>query len=344
MNRRNFLTSAASLTSLLLAKPRFAAKSVVSKLSHKERVDRALRGQDVDRPPFTFYHHYKRPTPQQEAQDHLDLHRNYNTDIVKVMNDFDYPKSTTGKWYELKPLDSPYPDQLATLKLVRDGLNGDAYFIDTLYGPYMTAMILYQSQPQFANLSKSEEVKDEQIRSLREFQRENPDAWHAALDAITRSTINHIQHAKDIGTSGTLVSVFNAESKFGSVEDYQKYTRPYDMRIFEALADTKLTILHLHYLEQPYLDLFKDFNAPVIQYSVKTSGIPISEVRKRYTQPIFGGVDEIDYRKLTVSQIRGQWTEAREQAGAKYIAAPGCSIPDDTTPEELARFPEAMSL
>jgi uroporphyrinogen decarboxylase len=344
MNRRKFLSSAAIAGGTILTRQVLAAKSGVAKLSRKERVDRALRGQDIDRPPFTFYHHYKRATAQQEAQDHLDFHRAYNTDIVKVMNDFDYPMSATGKWYELKPLDSPYPDQLATLKLVRDGLNGDAYFIDTIYGPYMTAMILYQSQPQFANLSKSEEVEDEQIKSLHAFQRENPDGWHTALDAITRSTINHIQHAKQIGASGTLVSVFNAESKFGSVEDYQKYTLAYDKRVFEALADTKLTILHLHYLERPYLDLFTGFSAPVLQYSVKTSGIPISEVRKRYTQPIFGGVDEIDYRRLTVPEIRAQWTEALEQAGAKYIAGPGCSIPDDTTPEELAHFPQALGI
>ncbi|MDX6458611.1 MAG: hypothetical protein QOE55_2308, partial [Acidobacteriaceae bacterium] len=46
-----------------------------STLSHKERVDRALQGQDLDRPPFTFYHHYKRPTAQLEAQDHLEFHR-----------------------------------------------------------------------------------------------------------------------------------------------------------------------------------------------------------------------------------------------------------------------------
>src|SRR5215469_1974051 len=183
MNRREFLSYAAIAGGTLLTKQVLAAKSEAAKLSRKERVDRALRGQDVDRPPFTFYHHYKRPTAQEEAQDHLDFHRAYNTDIVKVMNDFDYPKSTTGKWYELKPLDSPYPDQLATLKLVRDGLNGDAYFIDTIYGPYMTAMILYQSQPQFANQPKSEEVEDEQIKSLHAFQRENPDGWHTALDA-----------------------------------------------------------------------------------------------------------------------------------------------------------------
>jgi len=82
------------------------------------------------------------------------------------------------------------------LKIIRDGLNGDAYFIDTIYGPYMTAMILFQSQPQFASQGKSEEIKDGQIRSLHEFQKENPDGWHNALEAITQSTLNHIQHIR----------------------------------------------------------------------------------------------------------------------------------------------------
>jgi hypothetical protein len=342
MNRRDFLYTAAA--SVALATPAFARKAGSSTLTHKQRVDRALQGKDLDRPPFTFYHHYKRPTPQLEAQDHLDFHRTYNTDIVKIMNDFDYPQSKTDKWYELKPLGSPYPDQLTTLKLVRDGLNGDAYFLDTLYGPYMTAMILFQSQPQFASLGKSEEVQDQQIKSLHEFQQQNPDAWHNALEAITQSTLNHIRQSKEIGSSGALVSIFNAESKFGSVADYEQFTRPYDKRIFDALADTKLSILHLHYLERPYLDQFKDFRAPVIQYSVKTSGIPITDVRKLYSQTIAGGVNEIDFRKLTTAEMRQQWKDARSQAGRNYIATPGCSVPDASTAEELARFPRALEV
>jgi len=344
MNRRNFLSGAVATAGLVLSKPTFASKSGPLLLGHKERVDRALLGQDVDRPPYTFYYHYKRPTAPLEAQDHLDFHRKYKTDIVKVMNDFDYPKSTTGRWYDLKPLNSPFPDQLETLRRVHDGLSGDAYFIDTIYGPYMTAMILYQSQPQFASQPKSSDVQDKQIKSLHEFQQQNPDAWHSALDAITQSTINHIRHIKEIGASGALVSIFNAESKFGSVEDYEKYTRPHDKRVFDELADTKLTILHLHSLERPYLDQFRDFNAPVLQYSVKTSGIPISEVRRKYSEPIAGGVDEIDYRQLTTEEIRAQWQAARLQAGGKYIAAPGCSIPNDSTPEELARFPKSLGI
>lgn len=327
---------------LAAAKPVFGQNA--GSLTHKERVDRALRGQDVDRPPYTFYHHYKRPTPQLEAEDHLNFHRNYHTDIVKVMNDFDYPKSTTGNWWELKPLDTPFPQQLTTLKLVRDGLNGDAYFIDTIYGPYMTAMILFQSQPQFAGHSESDEVQSKAIQGIREFQAAHPDEWHTALEAITQSTLNHIRRTQEIGASGALVSIFNAESRFGPVDEYRKYSRPYDKRVLDALADTKLTVLHLHYLDRAYLSEFRDFRAPVVQYSVKTSGIPISEFRKLYAEPFAGGVDEIDYEKLTTAEIRRQWTEARQQAGSKYIAAPGCSVPNHSTPAELARFPQSLGI
>jgi len=337
MNRRQMISGMAAATAMAAVPSCFSSTT----LTHKERVDRALLGQDVDRPPFSFWHHYKRPTAQLEAQDHLAFHRRYNTDFVKVMNDFDYPRSTTGRWYELKPLKTPYPKQLHTLELVRDGLNGDAYFIDTLYGPYMTAMLLVAAEPQFAR-EKGGEDRSDVIKHIHTFQKENPAAWEQAMEAITQSTINHIRRSQEIGCSGTLVSIFNATSKFGSVSDYERYSKSYDQRVLTALADTRLTLLHLHTLEKPYLDQFRGFQAPVINYSVKTSGIPITEVREIYSQPIAGGVDEVDFDRLTTEEIRKQWTLAREQAGSKYIITPGCSVPDASTDAELARMVKAV--
>ena len=332
MNRREFISSLAAAAFMPAIGPA---------LSHKERVDRALLGEEIDRPPFSMWHHYKRPTAELEAQDHLEFHRRYDTDFVKVMNDFDYPRSKTGKWYELEALENPYPEQLRTLQLVRDGLHGDAYFIDTLYGPYMTAMLLLAAEPEYSSKTGGEDRSDV-INHLHAFQQENATAWDAMMEAITQSTINHIHRSREIGTSGTLVSIFNATSKFGSVADYERYSRPYDKRVLAELADTKLTLLHLHTLERPYLDQFKDFHAPVINYSVKTSGIPITEVRKMYPQAIAGGVDEVDFDKLTTEQIRKQWKLAREEAGAKYIITPGCSVPDASTDAELARMTKAV--
>ena len=340
LNRRQFISAMAAATAMTAVRSSSAAPT---RLTHKERVDRALRGEDVDRPPFSLWHHYKRPTAQLEAQDHLAFHHKYDTDFVKVMNDFDYPRSTTGKWYELQPLKVPYPEQLRTLELIRDGLNSDAYFIDTLYGPYMTAMLLLAAEPEFAG-KKDAEDRSDVISRIHTFQKENPSEWEGAMEAITLSTINHIHRSQELGCSGTLVSIFNATSKFGSVSDYERYSRPYDKRVLAALAGTKLTLLHLHTLERLYLSQFQDFEAPVINYSVKTSGIPIAEVRKVYPQAIAGGVDEVDFDKLTAEEIRKQWMLSREQAGSKYIITPGCSVPDASTDAELARMPSAVGV
>jgi hypothetical protein len=111
-----------------------------------------------------------------------------------------------------------------------------------------------------------------------------------------------------------------------------------------TLADTKLSILHLHTLERPYLNQFQDFGAPVINYSLKTSGIPVGEVRNSYAQAIAGGVDEIDFDKLTVREIHQQWTTARAQAGGKYLITPGCSVPDASSDADLARMGHAVTM
>jgi uroporphyrinogen-III decarboxylase len=339
MNSRRQFVSAFAAAAAMTATRLSWSKSA---LTHKERVDRALLGADVDRPPFSLWHHYKRPSAQLEAQDHLEFHRRYDTDFVKVMNDFDYPRSTTGKWYELEPLASPYPEQLRTLELVRDGLHGDAYFIDTVYGPYMTAMLLLAAEPQFSGNGSSD--RGEVISALHAFQQEHTADWERALEAITQSTINHINRSLALGSSGTLVSIYNATSRFGAVQDYERYSRPYDKRVMAALTQTKLSILHLHTLEREYLSQFRDFGAPVINYSVKTSGIPIGEVRQSFSQAIAGGIDEIDFQRLSTQEIVAQWTSARAQAGSKYLITPGCSVPDASTDADLARMTRAVTM
>jgi len=63
-----------------------------SALSRKERVDSALEGRDVDRPPFSFWHHFGLKTAEDRARATLDFHRQYRTDFVKVTSDFAYPR------------------------------------------------------------------------------------------------------------------------------------------------------------------------------------------------------------------------------------------------------------
>src|SRR5262245_36763749 len=88
-------------------------------LSPKERLDRAIRGADLDRPPFTFWHHFGLNEPEAHAKATLNFQRKYRTDLVKVMSDFPYPRPS-GKWYELRPQPNPFAPQIRALELIRD--------------------------------------------------------------------------------------------------------------------------------------------------------------------------------------------------------------------------------
>jgi uroporphyrinogen-III decarboxylase len=312
MLRRHFLLAAAAAP--------FAAAGV--SLTHTERVDRALQGADVDRPPFSFWHHFGLTTPEAHAQVTLDFHREHRTDIVKVMSDFAYPKPP-GKWYELKVESNPFPQQLKALDLIRDGLHGDAYYVETIFNPWNVA----------EKLSSTQEVN--------RLKNENPQALLDALDVITKSEINHAKRALAAGASGILLAVANAKKDEMSAADYKKFSAPFDKRILDATSSAKLNILHLH-VEPEYLAFFHDWPAPVFNYSLHVSHIPISEVRRQYPQTIMGGIDEVNYRKLSAADLKIQWEAASRAAGRKFILAPGCSVPNDSTKVELSRLPQLL--
>jgi hypothetical protein len=66
--------------------------------------------------------------------------------------------------------------------------------------------------------------------------------------------------------------------------------------------------------------------------------VSISDVRSRYSGVIMGGLDEVNFRSLTPAELKRQWQSAREAAGRRFILTPGCSVPNDTTDEELLRL------
>jgi uroporphyrinogen decarboxylase len=177
---------------------------------------------------------------------------------------------------------------------------------------------------------------------LLRLKQENPEALLNALDVITQSEIYHAKLAFGTGASGVLFSVANANSKELSVADYAKFSRPFDKKLLAGISGAKLNILHLH-VEPAYLDQFHDFQFPIVNYSQQVSGIPVSQVRKQYPALVIaGGIDEVNYRNLSENTLREQWQTAAQAGGPKFILTPGCSVPNDSTPQELRRLPQVL--
>jgi uroporphyrinogen decarboxylase len=298
-----------------------AALGATAPLTSKQRVDRALEGKDVDRTPFSFWHHFgleKLPGDRQ-AQATLEFHRQFRTDLVKVMSDYPYPKPD-GNWYNLKVINKPFPEQLRALELIQDGVRGRAYFVETIFNPWTVA----------EKLSSKEEV-------LR-LKTENPQALQTALEVIAESEANHARHAVGLGAAGIFLAIANAQDGVLTQDDYAKFSEPFDRLILEAASGAPLNILHLHG-DKVYLDRFiKGWPAAAINYSNFGTGRTVAAMRSTYDGVLLAGLDEQNFRQLSEADMRKQWDMASEGAGKRFILTPGCSVPNESTNEESMRL------
>jgi uroporphyrinogen decarboxylase len=295
------------------------------KLSSRERVDRALKGADVDHPPCTLWHHFldEKHPGEIHARNTLEFHRKFRTDLVKVMSDYPYPKPNTGPWHALKVDPNPFPQQIRALELIREGLKGEAYFIETIFNSFNQAQ----------KLSSLEEVQ--------KLKAEKPQVLLDALAVITKSQISHARKALAAGASGIFLAIANAGDGILTREEYARFSEPFDRMILEAVLSAPLNTLHLHG-RKIFLDRFYNWPAPVINYSIHWTGVSVAEVRKHYSGVLMCGLDEDNYPKLSEAAIKAQWQAARKEAGPKYFLAPGCSVPNDSTDEQLSRLAKVV--
>jgi len=297
-----------------------------AKITSKQRVDRVLDGREVDRTPFTYWHHFgdEKLPGEKHADSTLDFHRQFHTDLVKVMSDYSYPKPAEN-WHELKVLDNPFPEQLRALDLIRQGLRGQAYFVETIFNPWNVA----------EKLSSPEEVQ--------KLKAENPKALEAALETIAESEANHARKAVAAGAAGIFLAIANAQDGILTQDEYARFSEPFDRLILNAVSSARLNILHLHG-DKVYLARFaKGWPAAAINYSNFGTGTSVAAMRAMYDGLLMTGLDERNFRQLSETDLKNQWRTAQDAAGKKFILTPGCSVPNDSTDTELMRLVKVVT-
>lgn len=309
INRRSFLMGAAAV-------PAIARKR---KMDSRERIDAVLRGEAADRPPFSLWHHFglEAEGPEAHARKTLEFHARYGTDLVKVMSDFPYPRETG-------VLATPFPAQLRALEFIRDGLNGSKHFVETVFNPW--------------NVAEKLSSKDEVAR----LHRDEPQKLLDWLETIARSEANHARAARERGVSGVFLAIANAQDGILSLDDYQKFSEPFDRMIIDAIKDAPLNILHIHGPRAYCEHFLRTWRGVTIHYSEAETGFSIAEAHAIFPGTLMGGIDHRSFRNLSVQQLRAAARRAWDMAAPNLILAPGCSVPDDSQPKELALLRKAV--
>lgn len=308
-------------------------------MEKRERLIAAIQGKLVDRPPVALWRHFPGDDyrPDDLAAATVAFQRQYDFDLVKVTpassfcvqdwgsqdrwagsfegtRDYTfYPVQTPDDWSKLHLLDptqGALGAQLRCLGLIADNLAGEVPFIQTIFSPLAQAKNLVGKEHLLVHL------------------RRYPDAVRAGLEAITETTIQFIEAARETGMDGVFYAVQHAQYGLLNEEEYVSFGRPYDLRVLEATQTLWLNVLHLHGTDVMF-DLLADYPVQVINWHDRETWPALAEAQDRFGGAVCGGLQRWD------TVVRGTPEQVREQAaaaiaqteGRRFILGTGCVTP-----------------
>ena len=306
----------------------------MSGMTKRERVLAAIGGEELDRPPIAFWHHFRpRGSARALAEATLDFFGRFDLDIFKVMPDLPYPFprdaiQSADQWHLLTPLPvdaGNFGRQMETVRRVRAAVGPDVPVISTLFSPLTEAV-------SFAGIDR-----------LRAHIAEEPATLHGALAVIADNLARLGRALLDAGADGIFLSVQGMGNGLFTPAQFAEFGRPYDMLLLSAWREGWLNVLHAH---GEYDLLFSEllrYPVSVWSWSDRYTGISLRRMREALpNMTLMAGLHERGAITTGPAEaIRKEMQDALAQSdGRRLIVAPGCSVPDDC-PEEWLRAARA---
>ena len=323
-------------------------------MDRRERLEATIHGEKPDRTAFAFWRHW--PGDDQRAEDlaaaTLKFQKDYGSDFMKVTPSSSYCLEDWGvrtRWagnmegtrdYLYHPIQAPDdwswlpvldPTQgslgsnLRCLSIIGEAAEA-VPFIPTVFNPLSQAK----------NLTGGD--------TLLMHMRQHPDRLKDGLERITDTILRFIVEAKKSGIAGIFYAVQHASYGILSVDEYQEFGRPYDLKILEeAGKETWFNLLHIHGLN-PMFDLLSDYPVQAINWHARETPPSLKEGLAKTSAAVCGGIDR-DRMMMqgTPDDIRTAVADAVVQTeGRRLIIATGCVINITTPTSNLIAASEAV--
>jgi uroporphyrinogen decarboxylase len=306
-------------------------------LNKIERVTNALKGEEVDRPPFSFWYHFglQHMPASKHAEAEIDFYRAYDLDFLKVMSDYPYPLprnleaiETEDDWKRIAPIgpdDKCWNEQLAALSMINDAIGEEALFIETIFSPWTTARRL--SRP--GSMSSARE--------------RHPEVLLGAMEALATSLADYSKEVLKRGAAGIFLSLGAASDDVMTAKEYETWGRPFDLKILEAVREAPFNVLHIHG-KRIHFDSVVNYPASALNWSHFATAPSLKEGKTRSGKTVLGGIDEADASHVSPLEIRDQVDNTIREVGTRgLIVTPGCSVPTDTRERSLRTIKTAVS-
>ncbi len=328
----------------------------MKKMSKWERIEAALHGGEVDRVPISLWKHYhlQDRAPGQLAEITLALHRQFDTDLIKLTPSGLYPLQDWGatirfgtdddtsplivqpivasadEWETLPRLNvtkGALGRELEMIHHVAAGLDGTAPFMMTIFSP----------------LTLAYKLRGNKVERAVEDLRQSPRQLHAGLTTICQVVRDYAAACLEAGASGLFFATQMASYDALSREEYEEFGAPYDLRILESVAG-KSQITMLHVCRQNLMfDLVAEYPVDAINWADRASGPGLAEARRVTRKALAGGLSLETLLEGTEEEVLAEARQAIAQAGRTgFILAPACVIWGPSPDANLAAARQAV--
>ncbi len=314
-------------------------------MSRWERVEAALAGTAVDRPPVSLWHHFPEQDQTAEALAHSTLawQERYDNDYIKFMPPGDYatidwgltseyrgstsgtrdtthyPIATADDWRRIAPIPVDRGMHRAVIEaaqLTNARLGGGVPLLQTVFSP-LTAMKLSDGR-------------------VLDHLRERPEIVHEALTAITTVTRAMTTATLERGASGIFFATQCATTDLMSAAEYAAFGAHYDRRVLDAAGASHFTMLHIHG-ENIMFDALMTYPVHALNWHDRRTAPALAEGMRRSGKCVIGGINEYDIAIMTPNDAATQARDAVAATGGTHMmVGPGCVIPITTPTATIA--------
>ena len=322
-------------------------------MTHWERIDAAVGGEEVDRTPVSMWRHHPviDRDPVRLAEVMVQWQQRYDFDLVKFMPSGTYsvedwgamseyrnaPNGTRiiavpgitsieqwGKLKRLSPTEGRMGLELHALRLAADALKSEVPVLQTVFSPLTSAFKL-AGERVFEHLRRA------------------PDAFEEGLAVIAETTLGFVKESLRAGAHGVFFATQCATFNLLSAEEYRRFGTRYDRLVLDAvLGEARYVMLHMHGSRVMFEEL-KGYPANIWNWHDRDGELSLSEGLSEFSGMLVGGISE--HRTLltgTSADIKEEVREAVAQSkGRRLMIGPGCVLPMAIAPEAISSVLEA---
>lgn len=311
----------------------------MAEMTKRKRLEATIRGEPTDRPPVALWRHFPGDDqdPAELAASTVAFQRHYDFDFIKVtpassfcardwgVEDYwlgneegtrEYshqPIRVPEHWYtlqRLEPEQGALGAQLRCLELIREAMDDEVPFIQTIFNPLSQAKNLVGKQNLLAHL------------------RQDPMAVRTGLETITATTVRFIEAARERGIAGIFLAVQHASHALLCEREYEEFGIPFDRRLLDAADGLWLNVLHIHG-NQVMFDILSEYPVQVVNWHDRETPPTLREGQAQVHGAVLGGLRQWDtMMRGTPDEVRHEAEDAiRQTGGRRFILGTGCVTP-----------------